>query len=333
MTAAPEITVLTAVYNGELYLRETIDSIIAQTLEDWEYIIVDDGSTDGTLQIIEEAIQRDRRIRMIRRSTSGGPYVAANEGVQAARGKWVVRTDADDLSPAHRLKRQRDFLISHPQYRACVSFWQAFDRTGLIPNSVTTIPEHSGAFCWYLMLRAPSIHSAVCYERGAILEIGGYRELPLSQDYRLWCELSRRGWLGTIPEVLSYVRFHENRSTLTRKRLQRELALDVLRDHLRIVACQDWSPDEVETLWAVGHCESMPLGRGLEMLDRWDRLWKAADDLTPEDRAELRRLSALRRWKHIRSNARRQPLDAIFNLIRLGATRPWSIIPGPSPIT
>ena len=122
--SAPEITVLTAVHNGELYLQETIDSITAQTFENWEYIIVDDASTDGTPTILAEAAQRDPRVRILRRNKCEGPYAAANAGLKIARGIWVARTDADDLSPIHRLARQREFLVSNRNYRACVSFWR-----------------------------------------------------------------------------------------------------------------------------------------------------------------------------------------------------------------
>src|SRR5206468_94305 len=97
---------------------------------------------------------------------------------------------------------------------------------------VHSVPVRPRVFRWYLLLRGASIHSTACIERAALLELGGYRELPLAQDYRLWCELTRRDWLGVLPEVLSYVRRHAGRVTETRAALQRQLALDVVRDHL-----------------------------------------------------------------------------------------------------
>lgn len=325
---SPEITVLTAVRNGALHIAETIRSIQAQTFTSWEYVIVDDASGDATVEIVEGFMRRDGRLRLIRRRVSGGPYAAANEGLRQARGELIVRTDADDLSPPWRLRKQYDFLKANAQYRACVSFWQGFNNRGLIRGSVTPVPVRPDVFRWYLLLRSPSIHSSACYQRAAIEELGGYRELPLSQDYRLWCELSRRKWLGVLPEVLSYVRLHENRNSLTRNGLQRSLALDALSDHLSALTGERWPPEDIEALWIMGLSLAMPVDKGLEVLGRWDRLWQADLSLSREDRTELRRLSAFRRWKHLRANARRQPGRVLLSLLRFGATRPGVLFAG-----
>src|SRR5262249_47503081 len=104
--SAPLVTVLTAVRNGTRFLAATIESIQKQTVTDWEYIIVDDASTDETIDVVEQFRRSDPRILLLRRSESAGPYVAANDGLKAARGKYVIRTDADDLSPTQRIERQ-----------------------------------------------------------------------------------------------------------------------------------------------------------------------------------------------------------------------------------
>jgi SAM-dependent methyltransferase len=322
---SPEVTVLTAVHNGARHLGETIASIQGQTFTDWEYIIVDDASEDETVEVVKAAMGRDPRIRLVRRDTSGGPYTAANDGLRLARGTFVVRIDADDLSPAHRIQKQRDFLLANPQYRACVSFYQLWNREGPVPGSVTPLPLSGNVFCWYLLLRCPSIHSSVCFLHSAMAELGGYRELPLSQDYRLWCGLTRRNWLAVMPEVLSYVRTHKGRASLLSRSLQRDLALDALADHLLALTGETWTRADLSALWSVGHSERMPVSRGLEMLERWDRLWRAAPGLTSADRRELARLSAIRRWKHLRANARPQPVAALTHLLKLGVTRPASI--------
>ena len=322
---SPEVTVLTAVHNGARHLGETISCIQAQTFSDWEYVIVDDASEDATVEVVETAMRRDARIRLVRRGTSGGPYTAANEGLRVARGTYVVRIDADDLSPTHRIQRQRDFLLANPQYRACVSFYQLWKEHGPVPGSVASLPLNSNVFCWYLLLRCPSIHSSVCFLRSAMTELGGYRELPRSQDYRLWCELTRRKLLGVIPEVLSYVRTHESQVTVLSGALQREFALDVLADHLLALAGETWTRAELKALFSVGHSERRSVRQGLEMLERWDGLWRAAPGLTSSDRRELARLSAFRRWKHLRANARPQPAAALMHLLKLGVMRPASI--------
>lgn len=325
--SAPHVTVLTAVRNGASYLAETVASIQKQTFVDWEYIIIDDASDDGTVLIAQELARRDSRIQVVVRSTSVGPYAAANDGLRIARGTYVVRTDADDLSTPDRIEKQLAFLAANPEYRACVSYWQSLNENGVMPGTETPIPLNSRIFRWSLLLRSQSIHSAVCFEAAMMREIGGYRELPLSQDYRLWCDLTRRGWLGTIPEVLCYVRTHRKRQSHTSWEVQRELAIEVLSDHLLALTGERWSREDLLAIRSVGHGEIMPVDRGLEMLDRWDRLWKAANDLTAFDREELARTSSFRRWKHLRANARRQPLAAIKGAMKSMLKGPQSLVP------
>ena len=318
MLNSPTITMLTAVHNGTPYLSETISNIQGQDFEDWEYIIVDDASTDRTLNVVDRAMRLDGRIRLVQCAKRIGSYAAANEGLKVSRGHYIFRIDADDLSPAHRFHRQIDFLEQNPQFRACVSFWQPFNEMGLLQGRVITLPTRPAVFKWYLLLRGQSIHSSACIERAALLELGGYRTLPLAQDYRLWCELAQRNWLGVVPEVLSYVRMHEKRQTNQRTQLQRELAMDVVADHLKALTGQVWTRTELELLWAASYSHSMPISQGIAMLDRWDELWQADETLAREDREDLVRLSRLRRWKLLRSNVLREPMRVLFDGFRLG---------------
>jgi glycosyltransferase involved in cell wall biosynthesis len=315
---SPKITLLTAVHNGTPYLSETISNIQSQDFEDWEYIVVDDASTDRTLNVVERAMRIDSRIRLVRCLQRIGPYAAANEGLNVSLGQYIFRIDADDLSPVHRFRRQLEFLAQNPQYRGCVSFWQPFNEKGLMPGRVVTLPTRPGVFKWYLLLRGQSIHSSACIERSALLELGGYRSLPLSQDYRLWCEMTQRNWLGVVPEVLSYVRMHDKRQTNQRAQLQRDLAMDVVADHLKALTGQVWTREELNILWAAGYSRSMPISAGLAMLDRWDRLWQADAQLTREDHEDLVRLSRLRRWKLLRANVLHEPMRVLIDGLKLG---------------
>src|SRR5438876_4123011 len=128
---APRVSVVTAVRNGGRFLAETIASIRAQTFTDWEYIIVDDASDDDTRAVVEEQMRVDSRLRLLRREHSGGPYVAANDGVRAALGEYIIRIDGDDLSPPYRIAHQLSYLKAHGRYRACVSYVQFFDDRGV----------------------------------------------------------------------------------------------------------------------------------------------------------------------------------------------------------
>lgn len=317
----PLATVITAVHNGAAHLRETVASIQAQDCPDWEYLLVDDASTDGTAALIEELAAADPRLRLIRRDTCAGPYAAANQAALAARGEFLFRTDADDLQPPHRFRRQLDCLHENRRHGACITWWQPFNEAGLIPDAIEATPP-PGAFKWYLLLRGASVHSSLCIRRSTLLALGGYRDLPLSQDYRLWCDLTRRGWLAVLPEVLSYVRFHATRATVTRTSLQRDLALDVLRDHYRALTGRACPVPTLQALWAAGYSLPFDLGRGLAILRDWEDLWRADHTLTQADRDALEGLLRLRRWKFLRANLRRSPGSVALAAARLLVPHP-----------
>jgi hypothetical protein len=322
---SPVISVLTATRNAASFISETIRSVQAQDFCDWEYIIVDDASTDATCEAIEKYASTDHRIRLLRRGHCGGPYVAANDALAVSRGRYLFRIDGDDLCPPYRFSRQLRFMERHPEYRASVSNWQAFRQDEWPHGDVVSLPSSPRVFRWYLLLRSASIHSSACFERAALEELGGYRALPLSQDYRMWCELTRRNWLGLIPEVLSYVRFHPGRSTNQCSGLQRRLALDVLRDHWRALTGEECAPDELDALWAVGYSLPFSVPCGLRMLHRWECHWQADRSLTSGEWQELRKLTELRSWKFLRANIGNQPRAALAKAFALALSQPRSL--------
>ncbi len=321
----PAVTVLTAVRNGARYLPETIASIRAQTWTDWEYILVDDGSTDETPWIIERAAREDERIRLVRRTAPGGPFVAANEGLRHATGTYIVRTDGDDVSLPARIERQVAFLQANPALSACATFCQDLNDAGPIPGHYVTAPTRPAVIKWYLCVRCPLVHSSACVRRTALLELGGYRELPLAQDYRFWCELARRGGVGVVPEVLLYFRKHDGRLTATRATEQTRLAHQILLDHISAITGALWNLDQAASLWAVGHAEVYPVRRGLEVLDRWDAAWMADRTLAPDDQRELAHLSAFRRRKFLRCNAKRRPTEVMRHVRRFFFPAPLAV--------
>ena len=209
----PEVTVLTAVRNGERYLPETIDSILNQTFCNWEYIIVDDKSTDGTVKIIQDYMKKDKRIKLTKLGKNLGPFGAANVGLRIANGKYIIRTDADDLSYSKRIETQIEWLKNNKSIRACASFGKLIDENSKETGYQFIYPTRPNVLKWYLCLHCPIIHSSLCIEKKAIIEIGGYRELPTSQDYRMFTDISRKGWLAVVPKNLVMFRNHPIRLT------------------------------------------------------------------------------------------------------------------------
>jgi hypothetical protein len=137
------------------------------------------------------------------------------------------------------------------------------------------------------------VHSSAFVERAAFEEIGGYRPLPLAQDWRLWCELSRRGWLGVVPEVVIHRRAHSGQVSAREGELQTDFALDVARDHLHALTGEEWPIEDVRLLRAAVHGRGVGLRRGLQMIDRWAAAWKEDRSLSPD---EYQDLASWTRW-------------------------------------
>lgn len=323
----PEISVLTAVRNGARYLPATLASVKAQTFEDWELILVDDASADDTPWLIEAEMRRDPRVKFVRRAQAGGPFVAAYDGLRHATGRYVARTDADDISVPQRFARQLEFMRARPDVKACAAYCQSLDDTGLLPYFYTA-PQHAGSLKWYLCLRCPLIHSSAFVERAALRDFyaaspaletylrwsedeGGepFAVVPDVEDYRMWCWFARAGALAVIPEVLVHYRHHGHRVSVLRKTEQQALAKEVLGEHILKLTGRAWARAELEPLYAASHGQTFPLAAGMDALRRWDELWGRDKSLSPDERVELSALSAFRRRRFMRSNAKRQPLE------------------------
>ncbi|MGH9201858.1 MAG: glycosyltransferase family 2 protein [Vicinamibacterales bacterium] len=282
----PEASVITSVRNGERFIRDTISSIRHQTFDDWEYIVVDDASTDSTISIVEDEMREDPRIRLIRRTTSGGPYAAANDGLREARGRCVVRIDADDVAVSSRIERQVLFL-GQTGLRACASHFREMTSEGKLTSEVGSVSCGVRAMKWRLCVRHGLTHSSACVERSAFEEIGGYRSLRASQDLRMWCDLARRDWLGVVPEVLVHLR-RPGGITSADPSLQEQLAFDAVADHIAALSPDPWSRDEIRALrptWT-----GVPIRARLDALERWRSLWRSDPDLSRDDWRDLRRL-------------------------------------------
>ncbi len=199
----PEVSVVTAVYNGQAYLRETIDSILAQTMPNFEYVIVNDASTDATAQIL--ASYTDPRLHVITNPHNRGPAYSRNRGLQAARAALVAIIDGDDIAHPTRLAQQLAYMQSHPDVVLLGAAKRDIDANGqpLPPPTFSTFVTSATANRWFVMFFCPFVHSAVMYRREPVVQLGGYDEaFPVAQDYDLWLRLAPAYRLENLPDVL-----------------------------------------------------------------------------------------------------------------------------------
>jgi glycosyltransferase involved in cell wall biosynthesis len=187
----PRVSVVLAARNEEAAIGGAVESILAQTLGDWELIVVDDGSSDRTADIV--AGYGDERITVLRRRPSGLP-ASLNAGLRAARGPLIARQDADDRSLPQRLERQVDFLDQRPDVIVLGSRWIEVDSKGRRRRPRARVV--TGDLTQRLVGFNPITHATAIFRRDAVLALGGYDEsLPYAADYDLWLRVAASGAL------------------------------------------------------------------------------------------------------------------------------------------
>ena len=211
-----------AVYNGEAYLRSCMDSVLAQTYKDFEFLIVDDGSTDKTKEIIKS--YNDDRIRLLENKKNLSQVTSLNIGLDQAQGDYIARIDADDIMFPHRLKRQVDCLDKKPALALLGSFGEAINEKGERVATVTLPIRIEEIIANILFGGFILVHSSMMFRKKAILDVGKYNEaFSFTEDYKLATDLLVRGYeINNIPELLVKYRFHNDRISVRDTKLQIE---------------------------------------------------------------------------------------------------------------
>jgi len=207
-SVSPAISVLLSCYNGARWLDEAINSVLDQTFSDFDFVIVDDGSTDKSLEIIKFFAEKDARIVVIAKSNTGLAD-SLNVGMLQARGEWIARLDADDICEPARLEMQLAKARQNPGLVLIGSGLLEIDESG---NSLETYRypgRHTLLVKNLYSARKFPPHSSAFYRTDVVRSIGGYRpRIKRSQDRDLWLRLSEVGQLTAIDEPLVRIRKH-----------------------------------------------------------------------------------------------------------------------------
>jgi len=230
MTYRSKISVIMSVYNGERYLREAIDSVLNQTFTDFEFIIVNDGSTDSSLKIIQS--YDDKRIRLIENDKNIGLTKSLNKAIKQSQGEYIARQDADDISLPGRFKAQLRYFEQHSE-------------VALLGTSVYHINEQGKTIGRVIVLAKPSRsllkenefnHGSTMFKKVVVDRLGGYNELlRYSQDYELWLRMAKYYEVSNLTQALYKLRFHEEAVSLKHvdeSALYHLLALRLARNNL-----------------------------------------------------------------------------------------------------
>ncbi|GFE58490.1 glycosyltransferase family 2 protein [Geobacter sp. AOG1] len=202
----PKVTVCMPVYNAEAFVAEAISSILSQTYSDFELLIIDDGSTDGSAAIVKAF--SDRRIRVIRSNSNLGIVAALNRGIGEAKGKYIARMDADDICMPDRLERQVYFMDTNPSVGICGTWLESF---GSKPKAVWSPPCDDDEIKCSLLFESVLYHPTIMFRKSLFddLAICYSADFPHAEDYELWGRLVDTCSFANIGKVLLKYRLHD----------------------------------------------------------------------------------------------------------------------------
>ncbi len=227
----PLISVILPVYNAELYVSESIQSVLNQSFSDFELIILNDGSTDGSERVILEF--QDKRIKYVKNETNLKLIDTLNLGLKLVQGKYIARMDADDIAFPDRFEKQITFLEKNPDYGLVGSFAECFGDT----NGIMKYVEEDQDIRFALLTHNPFIHSTIMVRSTVLKENNlAYKKDKLHvEDYDLWIQLLAFTKAKLIPECLIKYRVHENQVSNVHREMQKLNAENLQKAYFNFV--------------------------------------------------------------------------------------------------
>jgi glycosyltransferase involved in cell wall biosynthesis len=311
MTIAPIVSVVMPVFNGERYLRESIESILNQSWRDFEFIIIDDGSTDASAGIIDS--YNEPRIVRETFQDNRGLITALNRGLEIARGRYVARHDADDVALPQRLQRQVQFLDTHSDVAIVGSAYIEIDETGR-PGKQVRMPEDVFSLRWHSLFQNPFAHSTVMFRRANVLMMGSYAcaaDASHIEDYELWLRLIwARQRAVNMRELLVRWRLNSQGVSRTFASQQGENFRRIVRANLRkFVPALSGDDRSRDLIWRLQVCGGFD-----EPLERVEKALKTLEELV-SNFSEYFQLD-IREQRRARQMAQRRAAQALLHNAR-----------------
>lgn len=245
----PKISVLMSVYNAIPYLEESVESVLNQSFTNFEFIIIDDCSTDNSWEILRKYAEKDARIKLHKNQENLGLTKSLNKGLNLATGEYIARQDADDISLSKRFEKQVELLDLHPDYILASCDIELINAEGsrIAIDRRSCEPELVG---WYLLFyNHIAGHSQVTFRKEPVVNLGGYLSTRrYSQDYELWCRLAKIGKMAILPEALVQQRRHSKSISADKKSEQEAYSLNQVRDNIKLLIGEEISLEEAKDL-------------------------------------------------------------------------------------
>lgn len=228
----PLISVVMPVYNGERFLRDAVESILEQSFTDFEYIIVDDGSTDQTPQILEEYRLLDSRICIHANPTNEGVIKSLNTGCKLSSGRYIARMDADDISLPNRLEKQLDYLERYSEIGVLGTSAEIIDHEGN-PIGEVRLSDSALETKWHMFFGSRLMHPSVMMRRTVLESVGFYRtEASGAEDFDLWTRAGRITSISNLSEILLKYRMWDSSITSRLSTLMEARSIEIVKSQL-----------------------------------------------------------------------------------------------------
>lgn len=231
MNIAPKISLIMSVYNGEDYLAETIDSVLSQTFTEWEFIIINDCSTDKTSQMLEEYAAKDNRIKVHTNETNLRLPSSLNKALSLAQGKYVARMDADDICMPDRLQKQYDFMESNPQIDLSSCRFMTL-KNGVYSSGGCGGKGDNESIKALLLVTNPILHPGIIAKAEVIKELGYDKNFTCTEDMELWTRfVLNNKRVEILSEYLMIYRLHDKQITETTLDKQKKEVIKVQKNY------------------------------------------------------------------------------------------------------
>lgn len=250
---SPRVTVLMPVFNAGAYLRASVESILGQTFTDFEFLIIDDGSVDGTALLL--STYQDSRLRIITNSKNLGLVHSLNLGISQTNGEYIARMDGDDIAMPRRLELQVEEFGRNPDLALLGSAADLIDEQGSSFDAID-LPTTNEEIRRNILWGNKFIHSSVMMRTSVVRALGGYREdAALAEDYALWLGFIAGRTVGNLPERLVQYRVHKQQLSQSNMRQMRHMALKLQSQAWTVLQRTDHAegvlPPLILTRWSV----------------------------------------------------------------------------------
>ena len=270
MGTSPKVTVLTPVYNRERYVAAAIESILAQSFTDFELLLIDDGSTDGSVEIMR-TYTTDSRVRLVCNGDNLGEPKTRNRGIDLARGEYIAMLDSDDWAYPARLEKQVAYLDRHRDVAVVGAWVTEMDEKGRSLRRVKILPVLPGELQSRLLFRSCHHHSSIMARTAVMQEYRYCEQYAVCEDFDLFVRIARKHKLGNLPKILVCRRAHSGGITRQKAKLVREKNLEIVSAQLADLGIE-CPPGDLDRHFLLLRMKRSQLTHDLEYLE-WANAW------------------------------------------------------------